>query len=91
MIYIKKIDLYDMKGFKFKVGDRVCWNDKIFKQCPFKVDEIKEIDEIKYRHIGIKGIRMWWNWWEVVPVNILKKPIYWVKFYYWYYKRFKKL
>lgn len=91
MINIKNIDLYDIKGFKFKVGDRIYWNNKIFKQCPFEVDEIKEIGEIKYHHIGVEGIRMWWNWWEIVPTNIFKKTIYYINFYYWYYTRFKKL
>nr|DAH73492.1 MAG TPA: hypothetical protein [Caudoviricetes sp.] len=91
VINIKNINLYDIKGFKFKVGDRICWNNKIFKKCPFEVDEIKKIDEIKTKFIGIKGIRMWWSWWEIVPTNILKKPMYWIKFYFWYYTRFNKL
>ena len=91
MININNIDLYDMKGFKFNVGDKVRWNKEIFWQCPFKVDEIKKIDEIKYHHIGLKGMRVWWNWWEIVPVNIFRKIPYYIKFYYWYYTRFKKL
>lgn len=88
---MKKVDLYDIEGFKFNLGDKAVWNKKIFKECPFEVDEPKEVDEISFNWIGIKGIRNWWNWWEIVPTNIFKKPIYWIKFYYWYYTRFKKL
>lgn len=88
---MKRVDLYSIKGFEFNLGDKVVWNKKIFKECPFEVDDIKEIDEISFSHIGLTEIRMWWNWWEVVPTNIFNKPIYWIKFYYWYYTRFKKL
>lgn len=88
---MKRVDLYDIKPFKFNINDKVRWNNKIFKKCPFKVDDIKEIDEISFSHIGLTEIRMWWNWWEIVPTNIFKKPVYWIKFYYWYYTRFKKL
>lgn len=89
------VDLYDYKlKYKYKAKDKVIWNKKIFKACPFEIDEIKEIGEVNKRppdFIGILGIRQWWAWWEVVPMNIFRKPIYWIKFYLWYYLRFKKL
>lgn len=89
---MKKIDLYNIKGFEFNLGDKVVWNKKIFKECPFKVDEPKRVDETTFDClISVEGIRSWWNWWEIVPTNMLKKPIYWIKFYYWYYTIFKKL
>lgn len=88
---MERINLYDIKGFSFKIGDTVKWNSKIFKECPFKVDEVKTISEIRNDFIGLNGIRMWWNWWELVPTNVLKKTVYYIKFYHWYYTRFKKL
>lgn len=89
---MKRVDLYSIKGFEFNLGDKVVWNKKIFKECPFEVDEPKEVDETSFGTlVGVKGVRMWCNWWEIVPTNIFNKPIYWIKFYYWYYTRFKKL
>ena len=84
-LYTEKLD------YKFKKGSKVKWNKRIFKKCPFEIDETKTIDKVVTRFIGIEGIRMWWNWWEIVPTDILKKPIYWIKFWYWYRNRFLKL
>ena len=89
---MKSIDIYDFKSsYKFKAGDKVVFNRKIFKRCPFDVDEIKNVGKVAYRHIGIEGRRMWWNWWEIVPVNRFKKIIYWIEFWFWYQTKFKKL
>lgn len=86
------VDLYDKKlEYKHKKGAKVIWNKKIFKKCPFEIDEVKTIGKAVPRFIGIEGIRMWWNWWEIVPTNIIQKPLYWIKFWYWYKFRFKKL
>ena len=42
-----KIDIYNYKFiYNFKQGDKVSWNKKIFKSCPFNVDETKTITEI---------------------------------------------
>lgn len=89
---MKRVDLYGGEPFKFNINDKVTWNNKIFKECPFNIDTIKEVEEISFGNIiELTGINMQWNWWEVVPTNIFKKPVYWIKFYYWYYTRFKKL
>lgn len=83
-------DLYDYKfKYNYKEKDKVSYNKKIFKKCPFEVDEIKEINESRDDFIGVKGIRQWWTWWELVPGNIFNRIIYWIKFYPWYYMKFK--
>ena len=89
------ISLYDFKfRYDFIKGEKVKWNKKIFKKCPFEVDEVKIVDDIRKEtkdFVGVKGIRMWWNWWEIVPTSLIKKPIYWIKFYMWYWIRYIKL
>ena len=88
------IDLYDYKfKYKFKKYETVIYNNIIFKQkpYPFNVSEVRVITEIKDEFIGIDGERQWWNWWEIVPNNKLKRCIYWFKFYIWYYTKFKRL
>lgn len=90
-----KVDLYGFKlRYNHKKGDLVIWNKVIFKCCPFNEDVPKIVDEIRKEtkdFIGVKGIRNWWNWWELVPTIRHKKLIYWVKFYCWYWIRYKRL
>lgn len=87
------VDLYDTKIFEFKVGDKVTWNKKIFKECPFVENEIAEISESlkESKMFKIGEMNIFWNWWEIVPIDKTKKLIYYIKFYYWYYTRFKRL
>jgi hypothetical protein len=86
------IDLYDYRfEYKYKKKDKVTYNKKIFRKCPFEKDEIKEINEVVVNFVGIEGIRQWWCWWEVIPTNRFKRVIYLIKFYHWYYTKFRKL
>lgn len=76
------VNLYSERlKYKYKNKDKVKWNNKIFKKCPFKVDEVKTIEEISPI----------FNWWEVVPIKFYKKPFFWITFYIWYFTKFKKL
>ena len=88
------IDLYEFK-FKYnhKKYDKVTYNKVIFKgkPYPFNILETRVILGINYDFIGIDKSDTWWNWWELVPKNNFKKPIYWLKFYIWYFTKFKKL
>lgn len=90
----KWMDLYDFKfRYNYKKQDKVTWNKIIFKTCPFDVDEIKIVGEVKRQtkdFVGLVGKRGWWNWWELVPIQINKKIIYWIKFYSWYLIRYKR-
>lgn len=57
------VNLYSKKlRYKYKNKDKVKWNNKIFKKCPFEVDEVKTIEELSSI----------FNWWEVVPIKIYK-------------------
>lgn len=91
---MKWIDLYNYNfRYNHKKYDSVIWNKKIFKRCPFEEDAPRLVDEVRKEtkdFVGVKGIRQWWNWWELVPTNIIKKPIYWIKFYCWYWIRYKR-
>ncbi|WP_024622491.1 hypothetical protein [Metaclostridioides mangenotii] len=85
-------DLYDYSfKYNYKKQDKVTYNKKIFKRCPFKVNEVKQINKTKDDFIGLEGIKLWWNWWELVPKNRFKKIVYCVKFYHWYYTRYKRI
>lgn len=92
---MKWVDLYNFKlRYDFKKGDKVTWNRRIFKSCPFEIDELKTVDEIRKEtkdFIGIKGRRGWLNWWELVPTMTSKKLMYYIKFYCWYFVRYKRL
>lgn len=87
-------DIYNYKfRYKFKKYDKVKYNNVIFKKkpYPFNFSEVRVITEFKGEFMGIDGVRMWWNWWEIVPNNIFKRCIYWFKFYTWYFTKFKRL
>ena len=87
------VDIYDYKfNYNFKQGERVTWNTKIFKRCPFDVDETKTITEIsKTKNVRLNNKIIWWNWWELTPTSKIKKLLYYIKFYIWYYLKFKRL
>lgn len=88
------VDLYDFKfKYKFKKYDLVKHNNVIFKRnpYPFNICEVRVITEIRGEFIGIDEKGQWWNWWEIVPYNKFKRCIYWIKFYIWYYTKFKKI
>lgn len=85
------IDLYDFYfKYSFKKGDKVTWNRKIFRECPYEVEGTKEIGQVAGNFNGIRGIRSWWSWWEIVPTNPIEKPVYWIKFYLWKHLRYNK-
>ena len=89
-----EIDIYNYKFiYNFKQGDKVSWNKKIFKSCPFNVDETKTITEISKtaKNVRLNNKIIWWNWWELTPTSKIKKLLYYIKFYIWYYLKFKRL
>ena len=88
------IDLYNYKfRYNFEKYELVTYNKVIFKDkpYPFNISKFRVVTEVKGEFNGIDGVRMWWNWWEIVPNRKFNRVIYWVKFYIWYYTRFKKL
>lgn len=88
------IDLYDYKfRYNFKKYETVTYNKVIFKDkpYPFNISKVRVAIESDGEFIGIDGVKQWWNWWEIVPNDKLKRCVYWVKFYIWYYTKFKRL
>ena len=88
------IDLYDYKfKYNFKKYELVTYNKIIFKDkpYPFNISKVRVVLETDGNFIGLNEVRSWWNWWEIVPNRRVKKYIYWLKFYIWYYTKFKKL
>ena len=88
------VDLYDYKfRYNFKKYETVTYNKIIFKSkpYPFNISKVRVVLKAEGDFIGINEANHWWNWWEIVPNHRFKKCIYWIKFYPWYYIRFKKL
>ena len=88
------VDLYDYKfRYNFKKYETVTYNKVIFKgkPYPFNISNSRVVLKVYGDFIGIDEAEYWWSWWEIVPDNVLKKCIYWFKFYIWYYTKFKKL
>lgn len=87
------VDLYNKKDlqYKYHVGDKVTWNNKVFERCPLALENNKEVKQLISRFVRVEDTTILWNWWEIVPTKWIKKPLYWIKFYIWYLMKFKRL